>query len=88
MSQQLILGFQRLRINDTSKDGDQPLKKGNISVIANAEIYNYEAIKAKYGFKFESSSDCEIFLIYLRSLGALINSSMSWMVFLRLLYMT
>ena len=70
MSQQLILGFQRLRINDTSEAGDQPLKKGNISVIANAEIYNYEAIKAKYGFKFESSSDCEIFLHLYEKFGS------------------
>jgi len=31
-------------------------------VIANAEIYNYKELKEKYGFEFESSSDCEIFL--------------------------
>jgi len=70
MSQQLILGFQRLRINDTSEAGDQPLVRGNISVIANAEIYNYEAIKAKYGFKFETSSDCEIFLHLYEKFGS------------------
>lgn len=38
------------------------MRKGKISVIANAEIYNYKALKEKYGFTFESSSDCEIFL--------------------------
>jgi len=58
----LILGFQRLRINDTSEAGDQPLVKGKISVICNGEIYNYKDLKEKYGFKFESSSDCEILL--------------------------
>lgn len=31
-------------------------------MIANAEIYNYKDIKDKYGFKFESNSDCEILL--------------------------
>jgi asparagine synthase (glutamine-hydrolysing) len=62
VSEQMVLGFNRLRINDLSEGGDQPLKMGNVSVIANAEIYNYEAIKAKYGFTFKSSSDCEIFL--------------------------
>jgi len=41
ISKNLILGFQRLRINDITTAGDQPLFMGNISVIANAEIYNY-----------------------------------------------
>ena len=62
ISSNAILGFNRLRIVDTSEAGDQPLKRGSVSVIANAEIYNYQALKDKYGFKFESGSDCEIFL--------------------------
>jgi asparagine synthetase B (glutamine-hydrolysing) len=41
ISENLILGFQRLRINDTTAAGDQPLQRGKLSVIANAEIYNY-----------------------------------------------
>lgn len=45
-----------------SEAGDQPLRKGKITVIANAEIYNYKALKEKYGFTFQSSSDCEILL--------------------------
>jgi asparagine synthase (glutamine-hydrolysing) len=52
ISQNCIMGFQRLRINDVSENGDQPLKRGNITVIANAEIYNYKEIKEKYGFTF------------------------------------
>jgi asparagine synthase (glutamine-hydrolysing) len=56
------MGFQRLRIVDASPAGDQPLRKGNISVIANAEIYNFKDIKEKYGFTHETGSDCEIFL--------------------------
>ena len=69
LSEQMVLGFNRLRINDLTEGGDQPLKMGNISVIANAEIYNYEAIKAKYGFEFKSSSDCEIFLHLYKKFG-------------------
>jgi len=38
------------------------LRKGKISVIANAEIYNFKALKEKYGFTHETASDCEIFL--------------------------
>jgi asparagine synthetase B (glutamine-hydrolysing) len=52
ISDHAIMGFNRLRINDLSEGGDQPLKRSNISVIANAEIYNYIALKDKYGFKF------------------------------------
>ena len=51
-----------MRIVDASPAGDQPLRKGHISVIANAEIYNFEALKEKYGFTHETGSDCEIFL--------------------------
>jgi len=59
-----------LRINDTSVAGDQPLRRGNISVCANAEIYNYKELKEKYGFKFESHSDCEIFLHLYEKFGS------------------
>ena len=64
------MGFQRLRINDVSENGDQPLKRGNITVIANAEIYNYKEIKQKYGFVFQSNSDCEIFLHLYEKFGS------------------
>lgn len=50
MSPNFIGGFQRLRIVDTSEAGDQPLSKGDISVIANAEIYNFAELRDKYGF--------------------------------------
>ena len=46
---------------------------GNISLIANAEIYNYEALKAKYGFEFKSTSDCEIFLHLYKKFGHVKN---------------
>jgi asparagine synthetase B (glutamine-hydrolysing) len=42
VSDSLIMGFQRLRIVDASPAGDQPLRRGNVSVIANAEIYNFQ----------------------------------------------
>jgi asparagine synthase (glutamine-hydrolysing) len=70
ISDNLILGFQRLRICDTSAAGDQPLRRGKISVIANAEIYNYKQLKEKYGFNFESHSDCEIFLHLYEKFGS------------------
>ena len=70
VSENLVLGFQRLRINDVSESGDQPLHRGKVSVIANAEIYNYEDLKRKYGFNFETGSDCEIFLHLYEKFGS------------------
>ena len=50
VSEKLILGFQRLRIVDTSEAGDQPLQMGQVSVICNGEIYNFRKLKEKYNF--------------------------------------
>ena len=73
VSEKLVVGFNRLRINDLSSAGDQPLKMGNVTVIANAEIYNYEALKDKYGFDFKTSTDCEIFLHMYKKFGHVKN---------------
>ena len=50
VSDNLVMGFARLRINDTTETGDQPLVRGKVTVIANAEIYNYKDLQEKYGF--------------------------------------
>lgn len=70
VSKNLTLGFQRLRINDLSEAGDQPFTQDGVSVIANAEIYNYKDIKQKYGFQTESNSDCEILLHLYKKYGS------------------
>jgi asparagine synthase (glutamine-hydrolysing) len=66
-----ILGFHRLQIHGTSTIHGQPFLRSNwggfhhIAVIANAEIYNYEALQSKYVTKDEpyvTKSDCEILL--------------------------
>lgn len=57
-----IFGFNRLRIVDVSDSADQPMRRGDLTVIANAEIYNFEALREKYGFKFETNCDVEIIL--------------------------
>lgn len=50
VSKDCIFGFQRLRVNDVSDAGDQPLRRGKLSVICNGEIYNYHDLQAKYNF--------------------------------------
>lgn len=67
----LMIGFQRLKINDTTDSGNQPFVFENnqhfISVITNGEIYNHKSILQKENLKTNSSSDCEVILqIYLK----------------------
>ena len=60
----LKIGFQRLKINDTSDKGNQPFTLDNdqmfLSVIINGEIYNHKQLEKEYKISIESTSDCEI----------------------------
>jgi asparagine synthase (glutamine-hydrolysing) len=38
------------------------MRRGDLTLIANAEIYNFRDIQAKYGFEFETDCDIEIIL--------------------------
>ena len=40
--------FHRLKINDMSDSGNQPMYLDNISMMCNGEIYNYRILKDKY----------------------------------------
>ena len=65
----IMLGFHRLSIMDTSTKGDQPFiietDEKVIYTMCNGEIYNFKKIIEKYNFITSSSSDCEIIpLIY------------------------
>jgi len=56
------LGFHRLRINDLSNAGNQPMKYKDYYLICNGEIFNHLNIKDTFRFKPTSNSDCEIIL--------------------------
>ena len=60
----LKIGFQRLKINDTSDKGNQPFILDNdqmfLSVIINGEIYNHKQLEKEYKISIESTSDCEV----------------------------
>jgi asparagine synthase (glutamine-hydrolysing) len=65
----IMLGFHRLSIMDTSSKGDQPFivetDKRTIYTLCNGEIYNFKELLNKYNFTPVSNSDCEIIpLIY------------------------
>ena len=67
----VILGFHRLAIMDTSDNGNQPFyyetDKYSFASICNGEIYNYKELIQKYNIPVNSGSDCEI-LCYLASI--------------------
>lgn len=59
--------FFRLKINDLSDNGNQPLSYNNVSLICNGEIYNSEKLKKEFDVEWQSSSDCEVLLhMYIR----------------------
>ncbi len=61
----VMLGATRLRIQDLSSSGDQPVRNENgaVWVVFNGEIYNFRALRTSLeeaGHVFRSSSDTEV----------------------------
>jgi asparagine synthase (glutamine-hydrolysing) len=73
VSNKCIVGFHRLRINDTSDKGNQPFifedERQKIYLICNGEIYNHKILEKEHGFEMSSKSDCEIILHLFRKIG-------------------
>jgi asparagine synthase (glutamine-hydrolysing) len=66
------LSHRRLSIIDLSDLGAQPMKRGNLVITFNGEIYNYREIKSaleKLGRSFSSNSDTEVILHAYRQWG-------------------
>lgn len=61
----IILGHNRLSINDVSPSGNQPMEYEGVWLIVNGEIWNYPELREEYesrGYQFRSNSDSEIIL--------------------------
>lgn len=61
----IILGHNRLSINDTSPLGNQPMEYEGVQLVVNGEIWNYPTLRKEYesrGYTFKSNSDSEIIL--------------------------
>ncbi len=69
----VFLGHTRLRIIDLSAEGDQPMATadGNIQLIYNGEVYNFQELKAKFlpHHQFKSTTDTEVVLHLYQQLG-------------------
>ncbi|QMS84730.1 asparagine synthase B [Candidatus Xianfuyuplasma coldseepsis] len=63
-------GFHRLAIMDLDPTGMQPFTKDGITLVANAEIYNYKSIRSQYpSYPYQSESDCEVLLPLYQEFG-------------------
>lgn len=77
----IMMGFQRLKINDTSDKGNQPFiienKNEFIAVITNGEIYNHHDLITQKKLITTSDSDCEVILRMYEQIHNQIKDSMS-----------
>jgi asparagine synthase (glutamine-hydrolysing) len=56
----IMFGFHRLAINGLNKWSNQPITKGNITLICNGEIYNYKELYRILEIEPNTQSDCEV----------------------------
>ena len=69
----VMLGHRRLSILDLSEAGNQPMRRGELWVVYNGEIYNYPDLKRELeqqGCVFTSHCDTEVLLHGYRAWGA------------------
>ena len=62
MDRKISFGFHRLAINGLNAESNQPLVKGDLTLICNGEIYNYKDLYALMGVRPATQSDCEVIL--------------------------
>ena len=60
LSDNVAMCFHRLKINDLSDDGNQPIIYEDVAVICNGEIYNSDKLKEEFDVEWKSNSDCEV----------------------------
>lgn len=65
-SNNYVIGFHRLAINDLSSNGNQPfviyINNIKYTLICNGEIYNHKDLEEQYDIKTDSTSDCAVLL--------------------------
>ena len=66
----LLMIFHRLKINDLTDNGNQPLSLDDrYYLICNGEIYNHQSLIDKYEFVVKGHSDCEVILHMFKMFG-------------------
>ena len=66
----VFMGFHRLQINGLTAASNQPMTFDDETyLLCNGEIYNHEALQAKYNITCSTGSDCEIILHLYEKIG-------------------
>ena len=65
----IIMGFRRLAIVDTTPLGMQPFSYNGAQMVCNGEIYNHKHLEEIYNIECVSGSDCECILPLFFKLG-------------------
>src|SRR5437868_4996592 len=79
---EVALAATRLRILDLSPSGDQPMRRGDFTIVYNGEVYNHRALRARLearGVTFQSHTDTEVVLEALRTWGSDVISELDGM---------
>ncbi len=71
VTDQVMLGFQRLSIMGLSEEGMQPFALDQSRVVCNGEIYGFRKLKQELAsdYTFKSESDCEVLLPMYKKYG-------------------
>ena len=62
VSMKATFGFHRLAINGLNDESNQPMTIGDITLICNGEIYNYEELYIMMNVEPSTDSDCEVII--------------------------
>ena len=65
----LVFGFIRLPINDSSNAGKQPFEYENLTGVFNCEIYNHNELTKRFDLPRKSGCDAEIILPLFKKIG-------------------
>jgi len=71
-NKKVFMAHKRLSIIDLSKKSNQPMKKNNLVIVFNGEIYNFKEVRElleKKGHQFATNSDTEVILSAYQEFG-------------------
>lgn len=72
----IMMGHQRLSILDLTRAGAQPMRKGQVELVFNGEIYNFRDLKSRHNLKVKSTGDTEVILELYRKIGEKVFSEL------------
>jgi asparagine synthase (glutamine-hydrolysing) len=71
-NKKIFMAHKRLSIIDLSDKSNQPMKKNNLVIVFNGEIYNFKEIRERLknkGYQFATNSDTEVILAAYQEFG-------------------